>query len=296
MTDTGCQCSTNEPAETCLISQGNGTCVTGPCNEGYKCDCDGYELCSVATCDSYSKNTNAVLSNETAFPCSLSKGTGFCIAMVDVMDTVRSASLAVVDADMNHDKVINASVYISEQVHSLQGWLQKVTTVLKKVQMVIQDLSDAERRDIYDNVEVVEHSIETMSYMVVSTVQYAHSTSGLLKDAYNFWREASAALKLKNERVAELEAERKKPLMDSELVSSLESEIKELKAQKKMNSKNCNEKALEIRRNSLDAQTEMNRARILKMEGEEAAALSIENANKSIEKAKSVSNPSSSYP
>lgn len=281
-TGTSCQCSKNEPADVCFLPVGNGTCLTGPCNEGYKCDCNGYELCSVAECDSYSMDSVSQPSTEMMFPCKLNPGKGVCISQVGVMNTVRSSYLAVKEANMNHAKIMNSSKYISKYVHELQNLYKNMSYELQGIRMKWENVSDEKRESIREYVQIVESSISGMVYMLVGMVETVHSTGLMVQSVYNYFGIASSALDMKKKRDAQLMEEKKKPLMDSKLVIRLEKESKEFKKMKQENSIFCNKEAINIRFYARDILLEMERATVMRTSAQEAAVLSLEKAKKAM--------------
>lgn len=94
ITNSSCTCAMQTPSGTCMRHQGDGACLMGQCNNGYKCDCMGFEQCAVSNCSIYTTTNLAVPSELKEFPCQLTPSAGKCITFETFLDTVDAVDSA----------------------------------------------------------------------------------------------------------------------------------------------------------------------------------------------------------
>lgn len=285
-TKANCVCSTKLPADTCLLSLANSTCTSGPCNEGYKCDCAGYELCSISKCDSYVAEGGTYVTDRDTTPCTISPRSGTCIVMVDVMDTVRSANGAVVEAAMNNDGVLAAARLMLHFIQDVQELQASINPKLKDLQKMAKLLPGKEIAVTYVDVGEVSHTVDEMAYQVLGSTQIVHSSTETLEMAYSHWHMAKSAYNSQLKKEMELEVAKKREIIDNKMVAELEDEIEAFKLERKQYAKLTNEKALLVRRMKEKIEEEVLLTRSLATEGKEAAAKAQRKIEDLISKAK----------
>ena len=120
ITNTSCPCAIRSSSGMCMRHQGGNQCLMGECSEGYKCDCLGFEVCSISTCAKYTTVENAIPSEENLFQCHLTPEAGTCIDFESFQDTI-----AAVDSSTRES---------SESVRSVTEYAKIATLNLMDIQ------------------------------------------------------------------------------------------------------------------------------------------------------------------
>lgn len=247
MTDTECQCLSHLPSGTCMRSQDDGTCLLGPCNEGYRCDCFGYEKCSISKCGMYTSVSTSIPSESVPFPCQMTQGTGVCTNPVDILDTVSTARNAESDAAASNDEAAEHETDATKQMKEIHREKKAIHQILKEVEIVADDLPDAELDNIDRDSEVVEDAIEKAALLVLESVRASRKSAKALRESRRLKRVAGRADRMKREKKKQLEREEKKPETNKELCDRLRQDIQILEGETKKNARGCGVKAKRAR-------------------------------------------------
>lgn len=94
MTPSQCTCAQSPSTGACTRPTDGGKCLQGDCAPPHKCDCFGYELCSIDTCGKWLPTVNAIMSRTAEFQCRHEKGGAKCRKATGVSDTLDSADSA----------------------------------------------------------------------------------------------------------------------------------------------------------------------------------------------------------
>lgn len=131
ITPHSCSCSFTKPSGTCTRSHGDGTCYMGDCNEGFRCDCIGFEHCSIQPCAKFIASGNVTSSTQSTFRCSRQADAGRCIKFSSFLESV--------DAPRNA-KTLSA-LHLSESVH-VETVAARILLSLAKAQNTFQAVLD----------------------------------------------------------------------------------------------------------------------------------------------------------
>ena len=94
LTSDRCHCSEQVGSGECMKYQGGDKCLMGQCNDGYKCDCFGFELCTRRVCAKYTTKEGVIPHQTLPFGCHLTDNAGECIDFSEFSDTVQGAGYA----------------------------------------------------------------------------------------------------------------------------------------------------------------------------------------------------------
>lgn len=245
LTPTTCQCSGVTKAGTCLRSQENGTCLLGQCSEGYKCDCFGYELCSVTTCDVHVPVGNVLPKENVPFQCKRNSTSGQCTSLVDVLDTLIAANNAERHASASHeDALVDESIAIRE-LQEIQQEKMQVHQMLKEVELVAHRISDEILHYLYVDAKIVEEAVLEAAVELEDIVREAKMTSMALRVTREHKRVAHITASLEEEGLALLEKEENNPEKNSLYSDMLRLETGQLNEYKKLAARKSGRKAKE---------------------------------------------------
>lgn len=286
LTPTECQCAVSTPSGTCLRSQGDGTCLLGLCSEGYRCDCFGYERCSISKCGKHVTIGDSVPSETVPFSCQYSPGSGHCTNAVDMLDTVSAANNAESDATASADETTADETDSTMEVKEIQREKKAVIQVLKEVERVADDLPDDELDEIDVDAEVVEDSAEEVAVVALEAVRESRRASKAMRESRKLKREARRADRLAKEKKDRLDREEKKPNKDKALCGRLRVEVDKLRRVQKDKSKGCGRKAKESRDFRRSCNEKRERCGEIKKRAQAASSRCMQKSQKSLGKAR----------
>lgn len=119
ITESSCPCAIHRPPGTCLRYQGGGTCLLGECTAAYKCDCFGFELCTISLCSIYTAGNLTVPSDIVPFECQKTSNRGNCTTFRTYLDTIYAAD--------------NAKNLATKYVLDVQTGVMKSANLLKEI-------------------------------------------------------------------------------------------------------------------------------------------------------------------
>lgn len=80
LSGTSCPCKKKKTTTNkCMSNLGNGSCLLETCQEIYQCDCSGFEICDITSCETLTETSEAVLSAVVSFDCVLAPNSGNCL-------------------------------------------------------------------------------------------------------------------------------------------------------------------------------------------------------------------------
>lgn len=91
MSSTECTCAQSPAAGECTRPTDKKNCLQGDCAPSHRCDCFGYELCSINNCGNWSPAVNAILSRTAEFQCKYDAAGSKCRSATVFMDTLDAA-------------------------------------------------------------------------------------------------------------------------------------------------------------------------------------------------------------
>lgn len=186
LTDTSCACSIKPASGSCLRHQGGGKCLLDDCSDGYRCDCQGFEKCSVGKCSIYTTANQTVVSDVTPFPCQLTPNAGTCINFDTFIDTITAADNAALVATKSVNlSTIEASEAVLDYKKIVDG-TQEVNNILSELDVEAERVTEEER----EQVELDAASVVTAAESAQKELVFVQDAVG---DAFSASLEASKA-------------------------------------------------------------------------------------------------------
>lgn len=248
LTESTCQCSSTAPSGKCIHSHGDGECFFDTCSEGYRCDCIGYELCSISKCGKHITLPGARTTETSTFPCEFSEQSGTCTWPVQVLDSINAAYNAVTDATASDDEATEDEGHATDIIADLQKRKMDVLEVLKDVEKYSDHMQEDAVLEINAEAELVESAVVEAALILVKTSKQAKKASEAKREVRRMKREANNAetLTLANEEM--LRKETKMGCQDEEKCKELHAGILELLEKRKILCRGAGKKAKEGRR------------------------------------------------
>jgi len=257
ITETSCQCSGTDRSGICMHSRGNDSCVLGLCNEGYRCDCFGYEMCELKSCSLHTSDANTTPSEITPFKCHLTPYAGTCTTATGVLDTVPSADKAAAESSKNDEDACQASITAIALVVDAQNENRTVRGAMREIDGIEFDVPAAELRKIEDEATVVCEAVEKAAELALMSIREADTASKGSRESRAFRRQAHRKQReLEGDKVA-LEKEHSKRGPSNrddkeeegcEACQTLQNKIARLEAERKVVARKSGEKAKEVRK------------------------------------------------
>lgn len=166
ITDTACTCTMQKPSGTCMRHQGNNACLMGECNTGYKCDCMGFEQCTVSNCSIYTVTPPAVQSESKEFACQLTPFAGKCILFASFMDTVQASDSA---KKVSTVAVRETTADLADMTNDQGGMLADKAAVDHVLEQL--DVEGAEKVTEEERVKVDSFSLEVTTALTAAHVE-----------------------------------------------------------------------------------------------------------------------------
>lgn len=140
ITESSCPCAIHRPPGTCLRYQGGGTCLLDECNVAYKCDCFGFELCTISQCSIYTAGNLTVPSDIVPFACQQTPNRGNCTTFKTYLDSLYAAD--------------NAKNMVTKYVSEVQAGVMKTVDFLKEV---LEDKAEVDK--IWETIDVYSERV-----------------------------------------------------------------------------------------------------------------------------------------
>lgn len=282
---TVCHCAMTRSTGQCYSTLGDGTCISRPCDGGFKCDCSGYHLCAVSKCRIYHPD-EAKPSQMEPFACKPRSATRPCISPVDFTDSIRGAENAIADMIVNHEKIANGASYLADDIKSVQVLQNSLNILLKELEKVARHLSEAEVATVYNKVEEIDRNAVSIAMAVFESVAIGSSSSRALRKAHMLLRAAKRAFQSEREKRSELAEEKARPVVETSVIEDLESTIAELNLAKKKAAKDCAREANKVHFKMVAVTEKVSVASGLRREALQAASIATKMLQKSIDDAK----------
>ena len=251
ITPTRCNCSPTTPSGTCTRPQGDGTCLLGPCQSGFRCDCLGFETCAVSKCGKYVPVGNEEPSLTVPFQCAIMDNANDCITMTDVLDTVEAARNAASHLSVINDMVTTTSIEVINMLRTLLGQKQVVGQMLRDVDRFSDDIPKPELDEINSDTAKVSEALTD----IVTVVRDVVEVSGKARDALEEARELKRTAVLKGENtkskrkdLRDAEEKAKSENKKCESCEKLTAQIEKPIAERKNAARDCARKAQEARK------------------------------------------------
>lgn len=280
MTSISCPCTLQRPTGKCTRHQGDGTCLLSDCNEGYRCDCLGFEKCTVSPCSKFMLSAGAE-SEKKPFKCRMTPNAGTCTDFDAFLGTTAAADNAKYASAANFVEVALHEEGIEDIVRSIRNDRDEVH---KTLQLVYEeergDLIDAAKHKLAEDsaLELLQLSAEVETLASMTAVDTAEAFKADMAVA-DFRRKAHNARKNKKEKLNKARVEKEKPENKDKCIAceKLEEEAKELDKERSSAAKSAaksskksreyknaahsrrkdaddlNQKAKNVRKNAVDA-------------------------------------------
>lgn len=242
LTETSCQCSSTVPSGTCLKSQGDGTCLLGRCDEGHKCDCFGYQKCSIKKCGKHIP-VGGTRSETVPFQCKMEPDAGTCTEHVDFMETVSAAKNAESDATTSNDEATFTESAAVRVIDELTTEKKAVNQMMKEVESVADQIPPAELEEIEAEAKLVVVAVQKAGALMLAAVQEAVKVSEYTFNVRRFKRDAQRYQKAADEKKVELKAENEKKTQDKVKIEQLSKDITDLENTRAKVVKMCGKEA-----------------------------------------------------
>lgn len=162
ISDSGCPCATKASSGKCMRHQGDNTCLLDDCSDGYKCDCFGFEHCSISSGSIFTTGDNAVPSSDTPFSCHLTAGAGKCYTFGYFLDTVNAADNAKAEGTSSMMDTTVDMVACTEDIQVVIGEKVTLDKTIEQLDNLAELVTEDERADIDTEVGVVIQAIKAV--------------------------------------------------------------------------------------------------------------------------------------
>lgn len=281
LTETSCQCSTTVPSGTCLRSQGDGTCLLGLCVEGHRCDCFGYEKCSIKKCGKHVP-VSGTPSETAPFKCEMVPGAGTCIDMEDYMDTVSSAQNAETDATTSNDEATITETEAVRVLEALGGEKKAVNEMMKEVERVAEEIPESELKEIEEEAMKVFDATKKCAAIVMSCIEDSRMVTAQLYDTRHDKRDGKRYEKLAKAKKEELKVEQSKKTQDKTTIDRLTVELEGLGTEGKKSCKKAGADAKAAKDKKTSTNNEYKNLVAAKEEARDASLKCMEKAQRAI--------------
>ena len=157
ITETSCPCAIRSSSGMCMRHQGGNQCLMGECSEGYKCDCLGFELCSIASCAKYTTLENAIPSEENLFQCHMTPDAGTCIDFESFQDTIVATDSATRESSEAVKSVTEYSKEATADLGEIQEDKIKIDDAIRELNTFPLDVSEEEWADMQqDSIQALD--------------------------------------------------------------------------------------------------------------------------------------------
>lgn len=142
-----------------MRSQGGNLCLLGECNDGYKCDCFGFEQCNISSCSIYTTDANAVPSSTVPFSCHLTPDAGKCTTFSHFLDTIAAADNAKAEASASVKEADMEMTAASEDLIKVQGHKIVLAQIFEELDTFADKVTEDERTEVEEEAEQVVKAV-----------------------------------------------------------------------------------------------------------------------------------------
>lgn len=156
-----CTCSQQPASGTCTRPASSQTkCLQGDCTESFRCDCWGFEKCSISACGKFVPVGNASLSREVEFQCKSEADGSQCRRFIDYMDTVEGAGNARDSAVVLVDEAVVDEREVAIEMAAAMNYKLSVLGAVRALDRHNENVTDAEITTVSNDANVVIASVE----------------------------------------------------------------------------------------------------------------------------------------
>ena len=130
---TACTCSPQKPSGFRMRHQGGGICLLSECNDDYRCESFGYELCAVSPCSNYTTALNVVPIETTPFRCHLTPDAGTRTNRIEFLEDIPSVERAKADATVSDNETNTDAIDANKQKVEISEDKEEVIDQMRKL-------------------------------------------------------------------------------------------------------------------------------------------------------------------
>jgi hypothetical protein len=248
---TECTCSEQVASGTCTRpASSETTCLQGDCTESFRCDCWGFEKCSISSCKNYTPVANAIPSRNVEFQCKLETTGSQCRRVVDYMDSVESAENARDAVVVYVEVVVVEEREIAIELAKAMNYKIQVLDAFHALDRHYEALTEAEIKAVTDDAEVVMGTVEEVAIDLAQVVAESKGAYGNMVETTRYMRAATASERIataKEEEEAALQAQAAATNSTCATCEALRQEVTEARAERRRRSKLAAESAKKAR-------------------------------------------------
>lgn len=148
--------------------QGGGKCLLSECAPGYRCDCLGFETCSITKCSKFTTLSDVIPSDKQPFSCHLMPNFGTCVTVSGIRDIASAA--------------VSAKSESSELIGMMGELYVQALTDLMEMQSN-KKVMDNSLKSLHDNPNATFHDVQHFVVQVVGHIVDAHKEVQVIHDA-----------------------------------------------------------------------------------------------------------------
>lgn len=194
-----------------MHDQGDGTCLLGECNDGYKCDCFGFEQCSRSSCSIFTNTQNVVPSTYTPFQCNLTLHLGRCTVFEQFLETANAADNAKLESTRSSRETDTTMMDVIDDVQHIQGDKVTMEQKVEELDSFAEEVTDEERKQLEGDVKAVVEAIQKVQEELRDLQDDLEEATGTNYKVGKFRRMCHHKEKEATEKEAEERAEATKP-------------------------------------------------------------------------------------
>lgn len=205
-----CTCAESPSAGECTRPVEGGKCLQDDCMPSFKCDCFGYELCSISTCGRWTPAVNAILSRTSEFQCKYEATGSKCRTATSFLDTLSGADNAKIASIKYVDDISVDEVEVASDLKESLSFKIATLDACRAVTTRSDEVSVEEMTDLNSLSDAVIEETKAISKEIASVGEdaaEAYTSMGKARLARALAREHEAAAKA--EEMAEAEAAEK---------------------------------------------------------------------------------------
>lgn len=169
--------------------KGNNECLMSTCNEGYKCDCLGYEQCSISSCSKYTTLAGVIPSSVTQFSCQSVQGIATCLNVTGLRNGTNAAEAAKLESSQMI-KLINAELAAAETLTS--SILQKKILIDALIERLdYHNITATERVDINEQALIIVNAVARAQHELAAIQTIMAQAFDYDRQVYDFKRMAT---------------------------------------------------------------------------------------------------------
>lgn len=233
VTPSECTCAESPAAGACTRPTEGGKCLQGDCNPAHKCDCFGYELCSIQNCGKWTPAVSAILSRTSEFQCKYEADASKCRTVMVVMDTLESSDNAKSASTKYVDDVVEDEQDMAKSLKEALTFKIQTLNAFSFVTLRVDEVLPKELEEVVALADIVVEETQMIVKEIDETTAETSNAYSAMEKARNFRQEAMAHEALaKAEDLAEEKARKEAETKTEECVPCAEMKARIAKMRK----------------------------------------------------------------